>query len=910
MKDKFFHFDSFEKVLINENHNIPTVILKNKGKTLVGYEALENTGDLNKVNRNFKLDLGTYDPKNFSKDYKIHKTGDGERVSAVNLMASFFNSVLYETEHYLKINTSPLPKSIMIAEPLPVQIEKEDEENKNWLALYRKNLKKYFESKGFENISFLPEPFAVFQYYKYIKKFRPLFEKKKFVVLVVDFGGGTFDTCVIQTNKDGEISKGVKNSEPLGASSIAKGGSNLDKLILEELLIKYNKGNEADIKKALRFCRDIQKGKKKLEEGSENLIAFYNNYLFALIEVERIKIILSERIRDWDLEKDINESITFSLPADFFEIGSNPQNYLFSSLKFREIFKNFYEGELKKGIRLTLDRAQNSTLDAINYVLLSGGSSLIKWSEKLILRDFKNELKKADFIPLHNYKEIVSSGLAVECARRFYNESGDFADTTYNSINLLLNPNNRGVEFPKYKSKSIEFNSELKEGTLIPSATILREYFNKKLAWRFKLKSPPKNELFYYFLRNSLNIYDNQNSTDEEKYNEELLNIISTKLDVKTKSFDKHIDLTIEIKEDGTVHPEFIFNSLNDKNSIVKCQPFYLDMTFGDAPVPTDTYLGIDFGTSNSSISYVNQKDIEIYDAVKEESINESIKEIVTNGIYPISYTLARYYKETDDEKSLKRYGHLFENILVIILYALINELQSKGKKIAFDINQYMRSAGSILSAIKIFKSQIDKTCLFTIPMLTYFDHKSISLLDKGVQIINETKHTAQNLKSLLDENLSNLLSLYSAFYNNYYFGFFENLASEPFSQDIFGDFVMAHGSGIFTDKLAYQGSNNFAKQYCFLIDHENSKALNLFPFVFWDVCKKHLDSDYGHCYIFSLIRKKDGAIEYTSADGLCKKEILPNQREYKLFLEELQKCSLGNGSTKIYDITLTGKQK
>ena len=60
----------------------------------------------------------------------------------------------------------------------------------------------------FEEVEFLPEPFAVFQYYRHGVRHEAIQQRRKYCALVVDFGGGTFDVCVIETTHEGEISYG------------------------------------------------------------------------------------------------------------------------------------------------------------------------------------------------------------------------------------------------------------------------------------------------------------------------------------------------------------------------------------------------------------------------------------------------------------------------------------------------------------------------------------------------------------------------------------------------------------------------------------------------------------------------------------------------------------------------------
>ena len=47
----------------------------------------------------------------------------------------------------------------------------------------------------------MPEPFAVFQYYRYGVRHALVAQKKQNVALVMDFGGGTFDTCLADDGK-------------------------------------------------------------------------------------------------------------------------------------------------------------------------------------------------------------------------------------------------------------------------------------------------------------------------------------------------------------------------------------------------------------------------------------------------------------------------------------------------------------------------------------------------------------------------------------------------------------------------------------------------------------------------------------------------------------------------------------
>jgi molecular chaperone DnaK (HSP70) len=121
-------------------------------------------------------------------------------------------------------------------------------------ANYRKSIKKALQGR-FVEIDFMPEPFAVYQYYRYGIRHPLVAEQRKHVALVLDFGGGTFDVSVVETTKSGEISGGGVNSRPLGARSIQVGGYYINRLLAEELLFSVlaSRVEKSEVKEGSKF---------------------------------------------------------------------------------------------------------------------------------------------------------------------------------------------------------------------------------------------------------------------------------------------------------------------------------------------------------------------------------------------------------------------------------------------------------------------------------------------------------------------------------------------------------------------------------------------------------------------------------------------------------------------------------
>lgn len=130
-------------------------------------------------------------------------------------------------------------------------------------ATYHKNkkdlMKQAVMQAGFTSAQLLEEPIAAANYYNYQN---PTTFKEGNIVLVYDFGGGTFDASLIK-----KTGKGFRVlSQPVGKENC--GGTNFDRLIFEDLkkecddeeLIKRLKvrGNSIDKDLIFDFCRNIK----------------------------------------------------------------------------------------------------------------------------------------------------------------------------------------------------------------------------------------------------------------------------------------------------------------------------------------------------------------------------------------------------------------------------------------------------------------------------------------------------------------------------------------------------------------------------------------------------------------------------------------------------------------------------
>jgi hypothetical protein len=204
---------------IDDSYIIPTALYYQGKEPHVGRDARENCPSPDLLVEDFKLELGTTDPDGPVRRSSV--TENTPRQTPVGLAKDFFEETLRKINAWLEVQGLALPSRILIAEPL--SLGGTDVATEAWLAHYRKSIRKALHGK-FKELDFMPEPFAVFQYYRYGLRHPLVSDQRKHVALVLDFGGGTFDVSVVETTKTGEISGGGVNSRPLGAKSIQVGG--------------------------------------------------------------------------------------------------------------------------------------------------------------------------------------------------------------------------------------------------------------------------------------------------------------------------------------------------------------------------------------------------------------------------------------------------------------------------------------------------------------------------------------------------------------------------------------------------------------------------------------------------------------------------------------------------------------
>ncbi|WJI73931.1 MULTISPECIES: hypothetical protein [unclassified Mesorhizobium] len=864
--------NSVRTVPVDGLHVTPTVIKYGAKGFVIGYDAVESDDTDFPPIDDFKIALGGGDYGKLSS--RLTAVSKDLKRSVVGIAQDFMISALSSVESWALHHSITPPKHVLVAEPLA--LEDTTLPGESWISNYRSNIRRILHK--FSEVDFLPEPFAVFQYYRYGVRHPLISEKRKHVALVLDFGGGTFDVSVIETTAQGDISKSGRNQRPFGAKSIAVAGYFINQRIAEYLLFKSSPEHVRNrvVRKALDAYYSSRLDPNDPTINPE-IHTFVRNFGRIVQAAEKAKIAICSSIINWDLSANLGAKVPVRVRIPIRPFAADP-DYAEISLdaaELREIFeKEVWVKKLRSAI-VDVIRRSSSDLEGnpISVVLLSGGSSNIGWLKKLIERDLVDDLVHADIVELsENFQEIVSKGLAVECARRYYTEGeGDFQAVLYNKLCLLLSPNGRGIELRKFKVLSpTNLIESGEDAVLLPSASSLRARFNQELRWKVRLSTTPSRQLEYHFMRSSFDPNDVEGQ----------LNVVQKVLTTpKDASFGQAIDVALTVREDGTAVPRFIYGRGNaGREAVVEGTPFFLDMTSAIGDSAAESYIGFDFGSSTSSFSLVSRADVNVY---KERDLDPNWRELsdlVPILPYPIAARLARYLGETNSDNLFKRGRAVLESSLCFLAFSVYSYYRSRigRQNSALLKNLAHRSAGPLWALLRETLGKVPQADRRNLPASKLLEKPYFTLVDEAVSEIPKEKHEKEAnvdfgriLRPVCNIVLDGL--------RNVLFGYFEEVNQRAFSAEYEGVFRNLRGANEpFVDLYNYRGGLSFSKDQILLIDAGSGTALDMSPLYIWGLNSFSGDGKPPDLYMFDSVKAENYAFNavqerpeiIVSADG------------------------------------------
>jgi hypothetical protein len=259
---------------------VPTVLAydRDSARFAIGAHACKVASGLRPIVQDFKNSIGEPDAM-FEGRYQPVKGTRPTRLWEVRPEASEKDrwlstkdaTTVYFREFLLQLGA--LPDQLIIGIPAI--------SNQTWQRNYRAHITQVLTSLGRPNPQFFPEPFAVFQYYRHKERLIPQ-AGRPLTVLVIDFGGGTLDSCIIETTQDGNLARGGSTSVPLGLHCLVGAGKAVDRRLAE---IALERNNDPQLKQ-------------------DSIASRLAARPWVLLAVEEMKIALSEQMKSCRLADD------------------------------------------------------------------------------------------------------------------------------------------------------------------------------------------------------------------------------------------------------------------------------------------------------------------------------------------------------------------------------------------------------------------------------------------------------------------------------------------------------------------------------------------------------------------------------------------------------------------------------
>jgi hypothetical protein len=289
-------------------------------------------------------------------------------------------------------------------------------------------------------------------------------------------------------------------------------------------------------------------------------------------------------------------------------------------------------------------------------------------------------------------------------------------------------------------------------------------------------------------------------------------------------------------------------------------------MTFGGEASMGETYLGFDFGTSNSSLSLVRSEDIRAFEDRASDRNWLSMNELVSALPYPVAAPLACFIAEVDPER-LERHGReALEMMLTLAAYVSYLEscaLRRKESKTALFKGFQHRSAGPLLSLLRQSLAALDGKGMFSVGLSKLNQERLISELNRAVSDIALAKHgkRASIDYPRLIASLGNCL--YETF-SDCMIGYFHDVKQKRFSKEFQGVFRATRGSNRpFVDLYVYAGEYAFSSESVYVVNLSAGTALNLSPLVFWDLDGKGESGGEPDMFFYDTSREKQQSYGY-----------------------------------------------
>ncbi len=326
-------------------------------------------------------------------------------------------------------------------------------------------------------------------------------ENSNAVILVYDFGGGTFDVSIIRRKGDAfeEITTG-------GDKHL--GGNKLTNILAQEILNRINDDYGTNFPFDEEDFDEDECGISKID------------YQKNIKEIWYVANVIKEELSE-------NEEVTYSANI-VLPNGTAPLVEVDFS---REELENYIGAEIERTVEITMQTIQRAKdekgIDKIDQIVLAGGSSNIP----LVKKTLENRMQNQDVVFCDDVSTLISRGAAILAKRYAEFESSSKAVTTV-QMGIVAT---EGVQFGKFQ-------------TIIPADEPLP--CTKKKTFYLSQDNLSKFEIKYY--ERDIKNYPNAIFARDNGI-EEIDSILIENLPPNLKASEVQVEVTFTAQKDGNL---------------------------------------------------------------------------------------------------------------------------------------------------------------------------------------------------------------------------------------------------------------------------------------------------------------------------------------------------------------------
>ena len=331
-------------------------------------------------------------------------------------------------------------------------------------------------------------------------------ENSNSVILVYDFGGGTFDVSVIRRNR------GIFEEVTTGGDKTL-GGNKLTNILAERILdiINQDYGTEFPF---------IEGEPEESDFDEEECGISFIDYKMNMNEIWRVSNLIKEELSD---NENISEVLNIILPNDTSKL---------IEIEFgREEFENYIRSYIERTVDITMQtikRAKDEKgVEKIDQIVLAGGSSNIP----LVKETLEKHLQNQNIVFCDDVSTLISRGAAV-FAQRYAEMDKISKSVTTVQMGIVAT---EGVQFGK-------FQVIIPEDEPLPCTKKKIFYLSKDNLRKFEIK---------YYERDIKN-YPNAIFSRDQGI-EEIDSIIISNLPENLKASDVKVEVEFTAQKDGSL---------------------------------------------------------------------------------------------------------------------------------------------------------------------------------------------------------------------------------------------------------------------------------------------------------------------------------------------------------------------